>query len=66
MRNYFPTLNDALEAENLVPAWECTNPPIQYGETRTWTWEDGSKYGRLISVYRDERGRYERPVHYAR
>ena len=65
-RNYFPTLNDALDAENLLPAWACTNPPIQYGETRAWTHDDGSRYGRHISIYRDERGMYERPVHYAR
>lgn len=66
MRNYFPTLNDALEAENLLAAWDCCNPPIQYGETRAWTYEDGTRYGRQISIYRNERGYYERPVHYAR
>ena len=65
-RNYFPTLNEALDAEGLLSAWDCINPPMQYGETRTWTWDDGSKYGHLISVYRDERGHYERPVHYTR
>jgi hypothetical protein len=31
-----------------------------------WTWDDGSKHGHLVSVYRDERGMYERPVHYKR
>ena len=65
-RNYFPTLNAALEAENLLAAWDCTNPPIHYGETRAWTYDDGSKYGRAISIYRNERGFYERPVHYSR
>lgn len=65
-RNWFPTLNDALEAEALLAAWDCTSPPINYGEVRTWTWDDGSRYGRLISIYRNERGLYERPTHYAR
>lgn len=66
MRNYFPTLNDALAAEGLMEAWECSSSPLAYGETRSWTWEDGSRHGRHVSIYRDERGMYERPVHYAR
>jgi len=66
MQNYFPTLNAALEAEGLIEAWDCTSAPIRYGESRMWTWQDGSKHGRLVSIYRDERGMYERPVHYAR
>lgn len=65
-RNFFPTLNAALEAEGLLEAWDCTSPPLPYGGTRSWTWADGSKYGRAISIYRDERGYYERPVHYSR
>ena len=64
--NYFPTLNAALAAEQLVDAWPCTAPPIAYGETRGWTWDDGSKHGHYVSIYRDERGFYERPIHYAR
>ena len=64
--NFFPTLNDALEAEGLLEAWDCSFPPIPYGDTRTFTWDDGSKYGHLVSIYRDERGMYERPVHYSR
>lgn len=66
MQNWFETLAAALEAENLTNAWECTNPPLTYGETRSWTWDDGTRYGHLISIYRDETGRYERPVHYKR
>ena len=65
-QNWFPTLNDALEAEGLLEAWDCMDAPIRYGDSRMWTWADGSKNGRLISIYRDERGMYERPVHYAR
>lgn len=65
--NFFPTLNDALEAEGLLEAWDCIGATgINYNTTRTWTWDDGSRYGRLISIYRDERGMYERPIHYQR
>lgn len=66
MRNWFNTLNEALEAEGLLAAWDCTARPLGYGDVRTWTWDDGSKYGRSISIYRNECGHYERPVHYAR
>lgn len=65
-QNYFPTLNAALESEGLLEAWDCTSPPLRYSASRMWTWDDGSKNGRLVSIYRDERGMYERPVHYAR
>ena len=66
-RNYFPTLNAALEAENLLEAWDCTFPPINYGQTRAFTWYDGTSHnGRYVSIYRDERGFYERPIHYKR
>ena len=65
-QNYFPTLNAALEAEGLIEAWDCMDAPIRYGESRMWTWDDGSKRGHFVSIYRDERGMYERPVHYAR
>ena len=62
--NYFPTLSAALESENLSHAWPCT--PIAYGQTIGLTYDDGSKYGYYISIYRDERGLYERPIHYKR
>ena len=65
-QNFFPTLNDALNAEGLIDAWSIEMPPIAYGETRRWTHEDGSRHGHLISIYRDERGMYERPIHYTR
>ena len=65
-QNWFPTLNDALNSEGLIEAWDTRFPPIQYGGTHRWTWDDGTKHGHLISIYRDERGMYERPVHYAR
>lgn len=64
MQNYFPTLSEALESENLSHAWNMR--PIAYNETLSLTYDDGTKYGHFISVYRDERGLYERPVHYKR
>jgi len=66
MKNWFDTLNDALNAEGLIEAWEIQYPPIAYGETRSWTWQDGTKYGHYISIYRDSNGRYERPISYKR
>jgi len=64
-RNWFETLNAALVSEDLVDLWEL-GLNIGYGETVRITADDGSKYGRLITIYRDETGRYERPVHYKR
>jgi hypothetical protein len=64
--NYFPTLNLALESEGLISAWQCTWPPISYGETRQFHWDDGTRWGHWVSIYRDENGRYERPIHYSR
>jgi hypothetical protein len=59
MKNYFDTLNQALESEGLVDQW-TTGTNINYGETvQVNTGE------RLISVYRTSNGRYERPVHYS-
>ncbi len=59
MKNYFNTLNDALDSENLIECWPIT-ASVPYGATV------GLAYaGRWLSIYRDESGRYERPVHYA-
>lgn len=66
MRNWFNTLNEALESEGLLEAWDPSRPPIQYGQTVQWTWDNGTKRGHHVSIYRDEVGRYERPVHYKR
>jgi len=64
--NWFNTLNDALDAEGLVHTWQIQFDPIQYDETFSYTYQDGTKYGHLVSIYRNERGQYERPIHYAR
>lgn len=63
-QNWFETLNQALESEGLIEAWEINFSPISYGETFRWNWDDGSKYGRQISITRETNGKYERPVHY--
>lgn len=60
MRNYFPTLNDALDAEGLVDAWSI-GEHVQYGQTVAF-----ARNGRWVSVFRDGvTGLYERPIHYA-
>lgn len=66
MKNWFNTLNEALEAENLLHAWDISFAGIGYNETFRWTYQDGTKYGHLISIYRNEKGMYERPINYAR
>ena len=63
MQNWFDTLNAALEAENLTETWDCFWSAISYGENRRYTVELNGRYHH-VSIYRDERGRYERPVHY--
>ena len=70
MQNWFDTLNDALASEHLIDLWPLGSN-INYGETVDHLVEVGT-YGktnkveyRKISVYRDQNGRYERPVHYS-
>lgn len=58
--NWFPTLQAALESEDLVDQWEL-GVNISYGQTVRLTSADGTE---LISVYRETNGMYERPVHY--
>ena len=62
--NRFNTLSEALEAENILHMWN--GDPIAYNETKGITFDDGTKYGHYVSVYRDEKGLYERPIHYKR
>lgn len=63
--NWFQTLNAALEAEGLIETWPISKS-LNYGESFSYTFDDGSKYGHFVSIYRDEKGRYERPIHYRR
>jgi len=64
MQNRFQTLSEALLSEGISHMWNWR--PIAYGETVSLTYDDGTKYGHYVSVYRDETGLYERPVHYCR
>lgn len=59
MQNWFPTLNAALEAEDLIDRWPL-GLNVAYGQNVGF-----ATGGRWVSIYRDEQGRYERPVHYA-
>lgn len=58
MRNWFNSLNEALDAEGLIELWPC-GLNMGYSENARV-----ARAGRFISVYRDERGMYERPIHY--
>jgi len=59
MRCWFATLNEALDSEGLTGLWPL-GLNVNYDTTVAL-----ASGGRWISVYRDDRGRYERPVHYA-
>ena len=66
-QNRFQTLNDALVSEGLLETWDSIKyPPIPYNSTFSYTFDDGTKYGRYVSITRFEDGKYERPVHYSR
>lgn len=58
-KNWFATLNDALDSEGLLDLWPVGGT-LNYGDTKGL-----AKDGTWLSVYRDDQGRYERPVHYA-
>ena len=61
MQCYFDTLNAALASEGLLDAWPIyASLTVPYGATVAL-----AHNGRHISVYRDDSGRYERPVHSA-
>lgn len=65
-QNWFNTLNEALESEGLLESWQISYQGIGYDEQFAYTWDDGTKYGHFVSIYRSEQGLYERPVHHAR
>lgn len=67
-QNWFKTLNEALDSEDLIDFWPLGSN-INYNETVRHIVETGIMNGKrpqtmLVSVYRDEQGRYERPIHY--
>ena len=59
-QNWFPTLNEALEAEGLIDLWPF-GLNVSYGENVRFTTE----CGRLVTIFRETNGMYERPVHYS-
>ena len=63
-QNWFKTLSEALESEGVGHMWNME--PIAYDQTRSLTYDDGTRYGHYVSVYRSESGLYERPIHYRR
>ena len=63
-QNKFSTLSECLESENISHMWD--GRPLSYDQYLGLTYDDGTKYGHYVSVYRDERGLYERPIHYSR
>lgn len=65
-QNWFNTLNEALESEGLLESWQISYQGIGYDEQFAYTWDDGTKYGHFVSIYRSETGLYESPIHYAR
>jgi hypothetical protein len=62
--NWFDTLNQSLDSEDLADSWDCLWAPIRYGETRSYHFDNGTKHGHQVSISRETDGRYERPVHY--
>tara|TARA_B100000749_G_scaffold142634_1_gene109462 strand:+ start:660 stop:887 length:228 start_codon:yes stop_codon:yes gene_type:complete len=64
-QNWFETLNASLDSEGLVDSFPL-GANISYGETYRYSFDDGSKHGRQVSISRGSDGRYERPVHYPR
>ena len=64
MKNWFNTLHEALEAECIEHMWD--NRHIPYDTTLSLTYDDDTRYGHYVSVYRDNTGMYERPIHYKR
>ena len=64
--NWFNTLNEALQSEGLLNSWDISYAPIGYGECFRYTFDNGTRHGHLVSIYRETDGRYERPVHYNR
>lgn len=64
MQNWFKTLSEALESEGIAHMWNMR--PIAYDQTVSLTYDDGTRYGHYVSVYRDSNGLYERPIHYKR
>lgn len=66
MQNYFDTLEEALKSEGLEDAWKPHYSPIGCGETCKYVYPNGTRYGHFVKIYRDNQGKYHRPVHHDR
>jgi hypothetical protein len=64
-QNFFQSLNQSLESEKLIDSFPF-GANISYGQNFSYDFDDGSRHGRHVSIFRNSDGRYERPVHYAR
>tara|TARA_R110000796_G_scaffold64465_2_gene149399 strand:+ start:5484 stop:5693 length:210 start_codon:yes stop_codon:yes gene_type:complete len=62
-RNWFNTLNEALESEGLLDTWNIFDN-IAYGQAFRYVVQDGTKYGKQVVIFRETDGRYERPITY--
>ena len=62
----FNTLNEALESEGLEGTWDTWFGGINYGQTFSYTYDDGIGCGLFVSIHRFEDGMYERPISYNR
>ncbi|MCF2901170.1 hypothetical protein L1267_12285 [Pseudoalteromonas sp. OFAV1] len=60
--NWFNTLNEALESESLLETFPL-GENIGYNETYRYQAEVNGKTHQIV-IYRDEKGKYERPIHY--
>ena len=65
-RNWFNTLNEALDSEDLTPYWDIRQS-VNYGEVVRVQLEIEGRY-RTVSIFRESvgehAGMYERPIHY--
>ena len=59
--NWFNTLAEALDAEDLQEHWD--GHPINYDQTFTRLLEIDGRF-HYVSITRDDKGMYERPIHY--
>ena len=59
-QNWFPTLNAALDAADMVGSWPL-GKNLSYGENFSFITDDFYH----VSVYRETNGMYERPVVYS-
>ena len=60
---WFNTLQAALQSEGLQDTWKTAWADIDYDGTVSYYAKDRMGKCRCITIYRDETGMYERPLH---